>query len=108
MELDQEALSRWFSEKWNHGPCPVCATDLWTPLPRLGVVPNLNPLGPGAINVVPVLLVSCTNCGYMLAINALVAGIVQEPDWSEELQRYQPLEATSPAVPLTPVPETSG
>lgn len=107
MELDQDALSRWFNEKWNHGPCPVCGTDLWTPLPRLGMIPNLAALAPGATNVVPVLLVSCTNCGYLLAFNALTADVIKEPNWSEELERYRPLESAAPAVPLTPVPETS-
>lgn len=110
LELDQDALSRWFNEKWNHGPCPVCGTDLWTPLPRLGMVPNLTPIAPDGTNVVPVLLVSCTNCGYLLAINALTAGVIKDRDWSEELERYRPLEPVepvAPVVPIAPVPETS-
>lgn len=101
MELDQETLNQWFREKWNHGPCPVCATDLWTPLPRLGMVPNLAQTGPVTTNVVPVLLVHCTNCGYMLSINALVAGVIKEPDMHAELARYASLE------PAEHVAETS-
>lgn len=88
MELDLDALNRWFREKWQHGPCPVCTTDRWAPLPRLGMVPNLSPLGPGGGNVVPVLLVHCTNCGYMLHINALAAGVLKEPDLEAELSEY--------------------
>jgi hypothetical protein len=101
LELDPDKLNTWFHEKWNHSACPVCATDLWTPLPRLGMVPNLNPAGPVSTNVVPVLLVSCTNCGYTLQINALVAGILREADWAAELSKYssaedveQPIEAS--------------
>jgi hypothetical protein len=92
VELDQQKLSQWFTDKWKHGPCPVCGTDLWTPLPRLGMVPNLNPLGPGVTNVVPILLVGCTNCGYTLPINALAAGLLKDEDWSDELSRYSPLQ----------------
>lgn len=88
MELDRDALNQWFQNKWKHGPCPVCETDLWTPLPRLGMIPNINPPGPTGGNVVPVLLVSCTNCGYLLTINALMAGVIETADWNEELAKY--------------------
>jgi hypothetical protein len=91
MELDPQKLNTWFREKWDHGPCPVCGTNLWTPLPRLGMVPNLNPTGPLSANVVPVLLIGCTNCGYTLQINALVAGILKEADWASELSKYSPV-----------------
>jgi hypothetical protein len=99
VEIDQVKLGEWFSEKWKHGACPVCETNRWTPLPRLGMVPNINPPGPDGGNVVPVLLINCTNCGYILAINALVAGLVKGPDWDSELAQYSEAE---------PVPETSG
>lgn len=99
LEADPGKLTEWFAEKWKHGPCPVCQTDLWTPLPRLGMVPNINPPGPDGGNVVPVLIINCTNCGYTLSINALVAGLLKDPDWDSELARY-----TEP----DPVPETSG
>jgi hypothetical protein len=55
------------------------------------MVPNLTPTGPGATNVVPVLLIGCNNCGYMLHVNALAAGLIQGPDWAEELARYASL-----------------
>jgi hypothetical protein len=92
VELDPIKLNQWFADKWKHGPCPVCETDLWTPLPRLGMVPNLNPTGPISTNVVPVLLVGCTNCGYTLQINALAAGLLREADWEDELAKYSPVE----------------
>jgi hypothetical protein len=92
VELDPIKLNQWFTEKWKHGPCPVCETDLWTPLPRLGQVPNLNPTGPITTNVVPVLLVGCTNCGYTLQINAITAGLLREADWTDELSKYSPIE----------------
>jgi hypothetical protein len=86
MELDPIKLNEWFTEKWEHGACSVCGTNLWTPLPRLGMVPNTT-------NVVPVLLIGCNNCGYLLQINALAAGLLKEADWADELAKYSPLEA---------------
>jgi hypothetical protein len=98
LELDRDKLNTWFHEKWDHGACAVCGTNLWTPLPRLGMVPNLNPTGPVSTNVVPMLLISCTSCGYTLHINALVAGILREADWAEELSKYSPAEAVEQPV----------
>jgi len=97
LELDPEKLNEWFTQKWQHGACPVCGTDLWTPLPRLGMVPNLAPTGPGTTNVVPVLLIGCSNCGYMLHINALTAGLLKDTDWSAELAKLTP-EAAEHAI----------
>lgn len=88
MELDQDALNRWIEEKWRHGPCPVCDTNEWVPLPRIGMVPNINPPGPNGGNVVPVLLIHCTNCGYMLTVNAVTAGVLQTADWDAELAKF--------------------
>ena len=92
MEFDTTKLNEWFSEKWKHGACPVCETNLWAPLPRLGMVPNINPPGPDGGNVVPVLLIYCTNCGYMLTVNALAAGVVKETDLVAELAQYTDTE----------------
>ena len=88
MEFDQDKLNEWFTEKWKHGACPVCETNQWAPLGRLGMVPNINPPGPDGGNVVPVLLIYCTNCGYMLPVNALVADVVRGPDWDSDLAQY--------------------
>jgi hypothetical protein len=98
LELDPDKLNRWFTEKWKHGPCPVCETNLWTPLPRLGMVPNLTPTGLGTTNVVPVLLVGCANCGYMLHINALAAGLLKEPDLAAELAAFTQTESAEQAA----------
>lgn len=102
MDIDPVKLGEWFSEKWQHGPCPVCETNRWAPLPRLGVVPNINPPGLDGGNIVPVLLIHCTNCGYMLSVNALVAGVVKGPDWDAELAQYGTAEQVEHA------PKTSG
>lgn len=85
--MEAEELQRvavWFGEKWKHGACPVCEANAWAPNPRLGQIPNFAPLGnPFGVNVVPVLLVYCTNCGYTIQINALVAGILKPPEIPE-------------------------
>ena len=75
MEDEQrQRIAEWFTTKWKHGPCPVCETNEWAPNPKLGQITNFT-ADELEINVVPVFLVYCTNCGYTLPINALVAGI---------------------------------
>ena len=77
MEDEQrQRVAQWFSDKWSHGPCPVCDANAWAPNSKLGQITNFAS-DEFEVNVVPVLLVYCTNCGYTLPINALVAGICQ-------------------------------
>jgi hypothetical protein len=88
--MDAEERARfeaWFAEKWHHGPCPVCAANEWGAQPKLGQIENLG-LGLEASDRpmvliqggrVPILLISCKNCGYTVAVNAIIAGIRQPP-----------------------------
>jgi hypothetical protein len=88
-EAERERLKKWLDEKWDHGPCPVCAAAEWEPQPKLGQIENLAmpvlfPEGGAALlstdGRVPALLVTCQNCGYFVAVNAIVAGIRRPGD----------------------------
>jgi hypothetical protein len=74
--VNEQELARyqeWIKEKWKHGPCPVCKTSNWRVADNPGMLPADVPasvLGP-----FPFVLVYCSNCGYTLFINSLVAGI---------------------------------
>jgi hypothetical protein len=75
----QQRLQDWFRNKWNHGPCPVCAANSYAPPDRPWEVRpfhggNMVIGGPGGI--IPMFPVSCTNCGYIVWINALISGVV--------------------------------
>jgi|CZKG01.1.fsa_nt_gi hypothetical protein len=84
---EQERADAWFRDKWRHGRCPVCNANTWDTLPKIGQIENLHdspipPFGGQPFPIygrVPVLLVGCQNCGYLVPINALVAGIRQPP-----------------------------
>src|ERR1700726_1830045 len=86
-QSEQERADQWWREKWHHGPCPVGQAVAWEPNPKLGQIENLESgvqtLEGGAMVIqggrVPVFIITCQNCGYMVAINALVAGIRQFP-----------------------------
>lgn len=70
-DQERERLAAWLRDKWNHGPCPVCQSNVWQTSARLGQISNLNFEG----GRVPVLHITCQTCGYIVTINALVAGI---------------------------------
>ena len=82
-------LHEWLETHWNHGPCPVCAAeDAWFPAPNLGQVPNLSPFPPEGGKTVPVVIMACSECGHMVLINAIGAGVVVEDDLPEELPDF--------------------
>ena len=83
--MDEQELARadqWF-QRWGQQPCPVCHSETWRIQPKLGQIENLA-FGPGLYfsagppgGRVPVLIVTCTTCGYFLTVNAIVAGVRQ-------------------------------
>jgi hypothetical protein len=75
-DAQRERASKWFKEKWDYGPCPVCHDTNWALYPRLGQIPNLGPLGAPEERRIPALMVGCDTCGYIVAINALTAGVL--------------------------------
>jgi hypothetical protein len=62
----------WLAEKWgNARACPYCSNPDW------GVGAKLIEARPwGEDGVVPMLQVTCTNCGHTVSVDASVAGLV--------------------------------
>jgi hypothetical protein len=78
-------LEAWVAEKWQHGPCPVCNTNDWNINPKIGQIINAATMAGGTSY--PVLLISCTNCGNTLSINAVIAGVLSGDDDADEATR---------------------
>jgi hypothetical protein len=77
VEADQrQRADAWFAEHWQGRKCPTCDADTWEIAQNLGQIPNLLPFGPHGGNTVPVLLISCTTCGQVAPINAIIAGVL--------------------------------
>ena len=80
LTADQQIrLQEWFRTKWRHGECPVCHTNGYAAPDRTW---EIRPFhggglvigGPGGI--IPMFPVTCTNCGYIIWINAILAGVI--------------------------------
>jgi hypothetical protein len=77
---DQRAkLGDWFRTQWRHRECPVCGHNNYAPPDKAWEVRPFRGGqtvigGPGGI--LPMFPVTCTTCGYIIWINAIVAGVI--------------------------------
>jgi hypothetical protein len=73
----------WIKQKWDPlPPCPFHGPTQWTINSRLAQLPGYVSANLFSGYTFPALMVSCSVCGYMVAINAITAGIVA-PDPAE-------------------------
>jgi hypothetical protein len=72
----QAALTKFLNEKWKNSACPQCTVNNWQVngwltmivSDRIGIVLG----GP----VIPIIALSCGNCGNTIMVNALTAGVM--------------------------------
>jgi hypothetical protein len=80
---ERARFDAWITEKWKHGPCPVCQSNSWSRGGKLHQIINSSTLFPEGGTSLPAVSLACQVCGYTMFINAITAGIV-EPDEIEE------------------------
>ena len=71
----QEKVSAWLEKHWQ-GPhaCPICQCGEWAISTDIHIWKStLSPLL--TYNNIPVVIVVCVACGYVLTFNALIMGI---------------------------------
>lgn len=77
----EKAIS-FLEKKWGVKPCPMCGKGPWNVQDKIF---QLSEYHSGTLVVggplIPVIPVSCTNCGHTVLVNAIIAGAVQ-PDGS--------------------------
>jgi len=70
------SVFEFLNQKWRGGKfCPVCGTNGWNVEPQLAELRFLS-VGGFAIGgpVIPLVVVTCNNCGNTILINAIKAG----------------------------------
>ena len=77
-----EKAIAFLQRKWGVKPCPMCGQGPWTVQDK---VFQLSEYNSGNLVVggplIPVIPVSCSNCGHTVLVNAIISGAVQ-PDGS--------------------------
>lgn len=84
-EQHEQALL-WLKKHWRYGKCPVCHAEDWSFYPRLGEISNFRFGG----RQIPLLLLGCDTCGYVVPINALTAGVEAKAEGSSTEVEFPP------------------
>jgi hypothetical protein len=94
-----QKIQRWIEDKWRHADCPVCASNGWQVGGNLAELRNFND-GDMVVGgpVYPILPIFCSNCGYALLINAVIADLLADPVAPPPSE--VPEEASTPPPPV--------
>jgi len=103
MDFSKEQADRvmaFIKSKWSPTfSCPCCGSKDWQATPKLFQVTEYvksSGIALRAGSVFPVIPVMCTNCGYTLLINALIAGITIDDKRMEETVAYTKITTPPP------------
>jgi len=80
-----DTVIRHLTDKWKGRSCPMCGTGRWNVSDKVFEIREFHDgnlvLGSGPI--VPIVPVTCDNCGNVVLVNAIVAGSVAAPKKEE-------------------------
>jgi hypothetical protein len=76
-DIKTDAVIAFLNSKWGNRSCPMCSKGPWSVQDR---VFQLNEFHQGNLVVggplIPVIPVSCGNCGHTVLVNAIIAGVL--------------------------------
>lgn len=83
-EIDIQKLIKFLKDKWGSVECPLCHSNRWTVQNRVFELREFHRGGMviGSGPIVPVVPITCENCGNTVLVNAIIAGVVEaaKPD----------------------------
>lgn len=74
-----ENLINFLNDKWQDRPCPMCNERKWTVQDKVFELREFHEgsLVLGGTPIIPLIPVTCENCGNTILINALKTGVVK-------------------------------
>lgn len=76
--LDTQKIIKHLNAKWGKRKCPMCGAETWRISDNTY---ELREFKKGALvaggTIVPLILITCSNCGNSVLVNAIVANIVK-------------------------------
>jgi predicted nucleic-acid-binding Zn-ribbon protein len=83
--FDTNKFIAFISQKWSGRRCPMCGSGPWSVQDKVFQLTefhdgNMVIGGP----LVPVVPVTCSNCGYTVVVNAILSGAVSAPAKPQE------------------------
>ena len=84
-KIDAGKVIAFLNEKWQGRPCPLCGSRKWSVQDSAYELREFHGgnLVIGGGPIIPLIPVTCENCGYTALINAIKAGVVS-PGQSKE------------------------
>lgn len=83
--FDTEKFIAFIGQKWEGRSCPMCGKGPWTVQDK---VFQLSEYHGGSLVVggplIPLVPVTCTNCGYTVVVNAILSGAISSPTSTPE------------------------
>ena len=75
---DSERLIQFLNEKWQGRPCPMCHMSTWSAQNKIFELREFHGGGLviGGSPIIPVIPITCNNCGNTILINAIKTKIV--------------------------------
>ncbi|MBQ0797090.1 hypothetical protein [Zhongshania sp.] len=78
-DVKSEKIIRHLSDKWKGRSCPMCGTGNWNVSDKVFELREFNGgnmvIG-GNSPIIPIVPVTCDNCGNVVMVNGIVAGAV--------------------------------
>ncbi|MGF7028451.1 hypothetical protein [Sphingobacterium sp. HSC-15S19] len=80
-KINLEGVIQHLNEKWGNRPCPMCGSNSWNVSDNVYELREFHGgdlvLGNGPI--LPVIPVTCNNCGNSILVNALMSRAIERP-----------------------------
>ena len=78
-EIKPEKVISHLKEKWKGRNCPMCGIGNWNVSDKIFEVREFNggDLILGGTPIIPVVPVTCSNCGNIIMVNAIISGAVE-------------------------------
>jgi ribosomal protein S27AE len=85
-ETQRTRLVQHLEQKWTNKNCTMCGESAWNVPEEIYELREFHGGGlvVGPVPIVPVLPVTCSNCGNTVLINAIVAGVVAQEGGSND------------------------
>jgi len=85
-KINSEKFLNHLKEKWKGQPCPLCGVGNWNVSDSVYELREFHDgnLVIGSGPIVPIVPVTCSNCGNTIMVNALLSGAVEKPKKKEE------------------------
>ncbi len=87
MKINEEKFMNFLNEKWKNKICQLCGNNNWSVSNKVFELREFNrgSLIIGGNNAIfPIMVVSCTECGNSIMINAITSGAIDKNNESED------------------------